>query len=66
MLSLSESSWTGIGEGTGHLTARQVTVTVSTRAGGRPRSTRMWLPDPELQFARVTVPVVRDTLRAVG
>jgi hypothetical protein len=55
MLSLSQSNWTGIGDGAGHLTARQVTVTVSTRAGGRPRSTRMWLPDPELQFARVEV-----------
>jgi hypothetical protein len=69
MLSLSQSSWTGIGDGAGHLTARQVTVTVSTRAGGRPRSTRMWLPDPELQFARVEVPEissVRGNLRAVG
>lgn len=53
MLSLSESTWSGIGEGFGHLTARQVTVTVSTRLGGRPRSARMWLPDPQLEFARV-------------
>ena len=30
MLSLSQSSWTGIENGAGHLTARQVTVTVST------------------------------------
>ena len=53
MLSLSDSSWSGIGDGFGHLTARQATVTVSTRLGGRPRSARLWLPDPELQFARV-------------
>lgn len=53
LLSLSESSWTGIGEGFGHLSARQVTVTVSTRMGSRPRSARLWLPDPQLQFARV-------------
>ena len=64
MLSLSQSSWTGIGDGAGHLTARQVTVTVSTRAGGRPRSARMWLPDPELRFARVETP--QTHLRAVG
>jgi hypothetical protein len=64
MLSLSQSNWTGIGNGAGHLTARQVTVTVSTRNGGRPRTARMWLPDPELQFARVEVPQTR--LRAVG
>jgi hypothetical protein len=69
MLSLSQSSWTGIGDGAGHLTARQVTVTVSTRAGGPPRSARMWLPDPELQFSRVEtpeIPSVRGNLRAVG
>lgn len=69
MLSLSQSSWTGIGDGAGHLTARQVTVTVSTRSGGRPRTARMWLPDPELQFARVETPpgAIREThLRAVG
>ena len=62
MLSLSDSSWTGIGEGFGHLTARQVTVTVSTRLGGRPRSARLWLPDPQQQFARVeaTRPLVES------
>jgi hypothetical protein len=64
MLSLSQSAWTGIGAGHGHLTARQVTVTVSTRLGGRPRSARMWLPDPELRFARVESP--QNRLRAVG
>jgi hypothetical protein len=54
MLSLSESSWSGIGEGHGHLVARQVTVTVSSRVGsGRPRSARLWLPDPQMRFARV-------------
>jgi hypothetical protein len=65
MLSLSQSSWSGIGDGYGHLTARQVTVTVSTRTGGRPRIARMWLPDPELRFAHVaTAPP--SHLRAVG
>lgn len=53
MLSLSESRWSGIGEGHGHLSARQVTVTVSTRLDGRPRSARMWLPDPAMEFAAV-------------
>ena len=65
MLSLSQSSWSGIGDGYGHLTARQVTVTVSQRAGGRPRSTRMWLPDPDLQFVRVES-APQKHLRAVG
>ncbi|WP_246142155.1 hypothetical protein [Lacisediminihabitans profunda] len=54
MLSLSESSWSGIGQGNGHLNARQVTVTVTSRAG-RPRSARLWLPDPHEQFRAVNV-----------
>lgn len=45
MLSLSESSWEGIGDGHGYLAARQATVTVSSRLGGAPRSARVWLPD---------------------
>ncbi|MET0990168.1 MAG: hypothetical protein ABWY54_05940 [Glaciihabitans sp.] len=53
MLSLSESSWSGIGDGHGHLAARQVTVTVSSRLGEPPRSARLWLPDPEQQFRDV-------------
>lgn len=53
MISLSESRWSGIGEGHGHLNARQATVTVSSRAGGRPRSARLWLPDLHEQFRAV-------------
>ncbi len=45
MLSLSQSEWHGIGNGHGHLTAREVTVTVTSRVVGRPRSARLWLPD---------------------
>ncbi|MCU1524056.1 MAG: hypothetical protein JWO18_950 [Microbacteriaceae bacterium] len=60
MLSLSESSWSGMGQGHGHLSARQVTVTVSSRVG-RPRSARMWLPDPQGQFREVeTVPYLQE------
>jgi len=44
MLSLSHSEWHGIGEGHGHLAAREVTVTVTNRMTGRPRSARLWLP----------------------
>ncbi|GAA3744877.1 hypothetical protein GCM10022239_20540 [Leifsonia bigeumensis] len=43
MLSITESTWTGIGSGHGHLDAREATVTVTSRAGGRPRSTRIRL-----------------------
>lgn len=53
MLSLSDSSWSGIGNGHGHLSARQATVTVTSRVNGRPRSARLWLPGPDEQFSRV-------------
>lgn len=46
MLSLSESTWSGVGQGNGHLSARQATVTVSSRSG-RQRSARLWLPDTD-------------------
>lgn len=44
MLSISHSRWSGIGSGHGRLAAREVTITVSTRAGVRPESTTTWLP----------------------
>lgn len=53
MLSLSDSNWSGIGQGSGHLSARQVTVTVTSRSAGTPRSARLWLPDLSDQFRRV-------------
>ncbi|HEV7957198.1 MAG TPA: hypothetical protein VGP10_08565 [Marisediminicola sp.] len=52
MLSISHSTWSGIGEGHGRLAARETTVTVTTRAGARPRSARLWLPDRAEQFSR--------------
>lgn len=45
MVSLGDSQWHGIGEGHGHLAARQVTITVTSKSAGRPRSARVWLPD---------------------
>lgn len=56
MLSLSQSEWHGIGEGHGHLSSREVTVTVTHRATGRPRSGRLWLPDESEQI-RAAEPV---------
>jgi len=45
MLSLSHSQWHGIGDGFGHLSSREVTVTVTSRMTGRPRSARLVVPD---------------------
>ncbi len=45
-LTVSQSSWIGLGSGHGHLRARQVEVTVSGRGTSmRPRRTPLWLPD---------------------
>ena len=52
MLSISHSRWSGIGNGHGHLAAREATVTVSTRTSARPRSARLWLPGPTGQVSR--------------
>lgn len=52
MLSLSASRWHGIGQGHGHLAAREATITVTHRATGRPRSARLWLPDASESIRR--------------
>lgn len=54
IISLSQSDWSGIGDGHGYLEARQATVTVTSSTGGRPRSARLWLPDQAEQFREVT------------
>jgi hypothetical protein len=46
-LSVTESAWSGIGAGFGHLAARQVTVSSVSRSwAGRTKSRRLWLPGP--------------------
>lgn len=67
MLSLSGSRWHGIGQGHGHLAAREATVTVTTRTAARPRSARLWLPDRQERFAPVAgAAQVPPRLEAVG
>ena len=48
MLSITESSWSGIGAGHGNLGAREATVTVTSTAAGRPRSARLVLTNTAL------------------
>ncbi len=50
-ISLAEPRWTGLGEGHGHLTTREVTLTVTGRRIPVPRSTRVLLPDPDGRLA---------------
>lgn len=63
MLSLQDSRWHGLGHGHGHLTAREVTVTVSTKATGRPRSARLWLPDGMEQFRSVAPGIEQEPIQ---
>jgi len=66
MLSLSDAQWSGIGDGHGYLEARQATVTVTSRVGGRPRSADLWLPDPRAVFRTVRTPVMPATMPAAA
>ncbi|MCU1635227.1 MAG: hypothetical protein JWQ68_466 [Cryobacterium sp.] len=60
-LSITTSRWTGLGQGHGYLSGREVTVTSTGRGGlGRSRSARLWLPDQAQGFRTV------ETLRRVG
>ena len=57
-LTVSASTWAGIGAGFGHLTARQVTVSSASRSwAGRAKSRRLWLPGPDQRLEAV---VARD------
>ena len=57
-LTVSASTWAGIGSGFGHLTARQVTVSSTSRSwAGRAKSRRLWLPGPDQRLEAV---VARD------
>jgi len=54
-LTVTASTWAGIGAGFGHLTARQVTVSSTSRSwAGRAKSRRLWLPGPDQQLEAVT------------
>jgi hypothetical protein len=57
-LTVTASTWAGIGAGFGHLTARQVTVSSASRSwAGRAKSRRLWLPGPNQRLEAV---VARD------
>ena len=53
MISLTESRWSGLGDGSGCLTSREVTVTVTSRRSPRPVSGRLLMPDPEQGIRRL-------------
>ena len=57
MISITASRWSGLGQGWGYLTEREVTVTVSSRRSATPRSGRLVLPDPELGIRRLDPPL---------
>lgn len=63
-LTVTESAWSGIGAGFGHLSGRQATVSSTAAAwSGRVRSRRLWLPAPG---GAVIEPVVARPEGAAG
>lgn len=66
-LRVEEPRWSGVGAGHGHLTGREVTVTITSRRSPRPRSARLLMPDPagRLSMVAPVIPAARR-LRAVG
>ncbi len=56
-LTMRDAQWGGLGQGHGHLQARQVTVDVQ-RGTAPARSGRLWLPDTDLAIRRVELAAV--------
>lgn len=52
-LTITESSWRGVGQGHGHLQARQVTV-AAQNGGKKNQSRQLWLPDNNQQIRLVS------------
>lgn len=64
-LTVSDSSWVGLGSGFGHLTGRQATVSsASARWQGRAKSRRLWLPGSDAVVSAVAAPVRTSADRA--
>jgi len=56
MIDVSEPSWSGLGDGHGILSGRELTVTVTSRRSPVPRSNRMLLPDERGQVGATAQP----------
>ena len=63
-LTITESSWLGLGRGHGRLTARRVVVSV--RQGGPVRRVPLWLPGPDQQVAERDNTVVPFAVAQAG
>jgi hypothetical protein len=63
-LTITESSWVGLGHGHGRLTARRIVVSV--RQGGPVRHVPLWLPDPDQQVAERDHEVVPFVVAQAG
>lgn len=60
-LTVEEHDWSGLGDGFGHLAARQATVTVLGRGtAGRPRRHQLWLPGEDGSIHPVETELVPD------
>ncbi|HYJ50534.1 MAG TPA: hypothetical protein VEX12_11515 [Microbacterium sp.] len=67
-IGVADPEWTGLGDGHGYLSGRELTVTVTSRRTPVPRRGRMLLPDVDggLVSTRPPSPVAYVPLEAVG
>lgn len=67
-IGVADPQWTGLGDGHGYLSGRELTVTVTSRRTPVPRRGRMLLPDVDgtLVSTRPPSPVAYVPLEAVG
>jgi len=67
-IGVADPEWTGLGDGHGYLSGRELTVTVTSRRTPVPRRGRMLLPDVDggLVSTRSPSPVAYVPLEAVG
>lgn len=64
-LRVASALWGGVGDGHGHLRGRRVEVVATGRgAGGRPRSTWLWLPGADGRVSSAGLTVVDESMRA--
>lgn len=64
VVSLDDSTWSGVDDGHGYLTMREARITVAARRDPVPRSARLLIPGPNGRLAETSLPAER--LRAVG
>jgi hypothetical protein len=65
-LTTREPSWSGVGRGHGHLSARRLLVEARRGLGGSPRRGVLWFPAEDQAYRRADEPVAAPTVEAAS